>query len=190
MRKETYIPVGITLAALVLLLLWAPSPWITAVFSFFMIVSLIFSFFVYRPEETNNLKIATWYFIALAIQCIHFIEEYVGLIYIRLPALLDMPPIGQDEFVIFNLFAYAVFILGGIALFRNYRVMMVIPIFFILMGVMANGIIHVILALWQSSYFPGLFTALAYLFLGPYLIKMLRGESGYVTKGSGGQIRE
>lgn len=176
MKKETYIPAGITLAAIVLLLLWAPAPWITAVFSFFMVVSLVFYFLVYRHETTQNLKLAQWYFVALAIQFVHFIEEYIGELYVRLPALLDMPPIGRDEFVLFNLGAYAVFILGGIAVFRNYPFVMVIPIFFILLGVMANGIIHVLIALWQTSYFPGLYTALAYLVLGPYLIRMLKGS--------------
>lgn len=190
MKKETYIPAIITLAAIVILLLWSPSPWITGLFSFFMIVSLFFYILMYRPDETQNLKLAQWYFIALAIQCVHFIEEYVGMIYIELPSLLDIQPIGQDAFVLFNLGAYAIFILGGIALFRNYHGMMVIPIFFILMGVMANGIIHVLLALWQSSYFPGLYTALAYLVLGPYLIKLLLGGSGLKPMGSGSQIRK
>ena len=184
MKKETYIPLGVTLLIVLALFLWAPSPWIKGVFIFFMIVSLLFYFLLFRTHMSPNLVLAQGYFIALAVQCIHFIEEYIGAIYIKLPELFDLPPIGKDEFVIFNLGAYAIFILGGIAVFRNYHRLMVIPIFFVLLGVMANGIIHVLLALWTTSYFPGLYTALIYLILGPYLIRMLIGKSGLTAKGS------
>jgi len=184
MKKETYIPLGVTSLGILALLLWAPSPWIQGLFIFFLIISLLFYFLLFRADRTPNLILAQGYFIALAVQCFHFIEEYVGEIYIRLPQLFELPPIDKDEFVIFNLVAYAVFILGGIALFRNYRGVMVIPIFFVLLGVMANGIIHVLLALWTASYFPGLYTALLYLFLGPYLIRMLTGKRGLTANRS------
>lgn len=184
MKKDIYLPLGVSLLAVLALLQLAPSPWIKVVFIFFLILSLLFYFQLFRADGTSSLLLAQGYFVALAVQCIHFIEEYVGEIYIRLPELFDLPPIKKDDFVLFNLGAYAVFILGGIALFRNYRRLMVIPIFFVLLGVMANGIIHVLLALWTSSYFPGLYTALIYLILGPYLIGMLRGNRSLTANGS------
>lgn len=174
MEKDLYVPIVVTLAISGALLAGSPSPWMTAVFLFFLIVSLCYYFFIYPKNSVHDLRLVQWYYVALAVQCVHFIEEYIGKFYILFPALFEMPPISKDEFVIFNLLAYAIFILGGIAIFRNARSFMLIPIFFILLGVMANGIVHVLLALWNGGYFPGLYSAIAYLFLGPFLLKLIQ----------------
>ena len=186
MKKEVYIPPGIVLVAFILLLIGSPSIWITAVFGFFLVVSLLYYYLFYSKTAVPDLRIAQWYYVALAVQCAHFIEEYIGEIYVRLPALLEIPPIGKDEFVLFNLGAYAIFILGGIALFKGSRSFMLIPLFFVLFGVLANGIIHLILTLWNGSYFPGFYTGLVYLFLGPYLLKLLGAEAQDTPQGSRG----
>ena len=174
MKKDGYIPVLITLVLALVLFLWSPSPLITGIFILFLGVSLLFYFVIYPSNSSPNIRLAQWYFIALAVQCVHFVEEYLGKLYIELPALFDVPPIERDAFVIFNLLAYSIFILGGIAIFKNLRSLMIVPIFFILFGVLANGIFHVLLALWNGSYFPGLYTALVYLFLGPLLLRLLK----------------
>ena len=172
-RREVYVPIVITLITATVLYFGSPSPWITGVFLVFLAVSLLFYFVIYPEDAIPDLRLAQWYFVALAVQCLHFVEEYVGAIYIKLPALLEIPPISKDGFVVFNLVAYAIFILGGIALIKHLRSFMIIPIFFILLGVFANGIIHVLLTLWNGSYFPGLYTAIAYLFLGPFLLRQI-----------------
>lgn len=174
MKKEVYLPYGIALILVGGLIIFSPSLWIALIFIFFLAVSLGYYLFYYPEHPTPNLRLAQWYFVALAVQCLHFIEEYLGSFYIQFPALFDLEPIERDEFVIFNLGAYAIFILGGIAIFKNARSYMLIPIFFILLGVMANGIIHVLLALWTGAYFPGLLTAIIYLILGPWLLKLLK----------------
>lgn len=183
MNKDHYIPLVISVAAIAALALWAPAMWIKGIFIFFVMVSLLCYYLVFPKDTIPDLRLAQGYFVALAIQCLHFIEEYLGEFYVRFPELFELPPIGKDEFVLFNLSAYAVFILGGIALFRNYQSLVVIPIFFVLLGVMANGIIHVLLAVWTAAYFPGLYTGLAYLILGPYLIRMLLVKPRFSAKG-------
>ena len=177
MKKEVYVPLLITLILALALLLLSPSPWINGVFLLFLIVSSLYYFTTYPNNPRPNLRLAQWYFVALAVQCLHFVEEYVGMLYIELPALFELPPIEKDEFVNFNLVAYAIFILGGVAILKNARSFMLIPIFFILLGVLANGIIHVLLAIWTGGYFAGLYTAIIYLFLGPLLLKLLNKVS-------------
>ena len=177
MRKEIFIPIAIALISIILLVWLAPSNWVKGIFILFVLLSLLFYFFLYEHKPELSRELAVWYFIALAIQCLHFIEEYMGTFYVQLPELMDTTPLEKDDFVLFNLSAYAIFIVGGIAIIKNYKALMLIPIFYILLGVLGNGVIHVLLGIWSWSYFPGLYTAIVFLFLGPVLIRMLLGKS-------------
>ena len=52
--------------------------------------------------------------------------------------------------------------------------------FFIVVGVMLNSIGHIIIALYVGGYFSGLYSALAYLIVGPMLIKRIFDETRLV----------
>jgi hypothetical protein len=104
---------------------------------------------------------------------IHFAEEYLTGFTTALPALIGAEPYPINYWLTFNMVAYFIFILGGIVLFQKMKGLMIIPIFFILAGVVLNGIGHLLLSLYVGGYFPGLYTALIYLVLGPMLMKKL-----------------
>ena len=124
-------------------------------------------------------KIVPLYLIALAIQFIHFAEEYVMDFHIAVPELLGTPGFSLDYWVIFNMVAYAFFVLGTIAFYKQIKIFMIIPLFFIVVGVMLNGIGHILISVYTGGYFPGLYTAPVYLIIGPIILRTIIEESKF-----------
>ncbi|MDH3247136.1 MAG: HXXEE domain-containing protein, partial [Saprospiraceae bacterium] len=137
-----------------------------------VIVSYL-AFLQISKRELDSHRILPLYLVALAVQLLHFTEEYLTDFVTKLPELFNQPPYPINFWIVFNMIAYAIFILGAISLFQNKKEFYVIPLFFILIGVVFNGIAHVLLAAFVGDYFPGLFTALAYLIIGPMLLRLV-----------------
>ena len=113
------------------------------------------------------------YLIALSVQMLHFAEEYLTGFVIELPALFGQDPYPKDYWLVFNMAAYSIFLLGGIVLMKKIKELAVIPLFFILTGVLFNAAAHLGLAIYTGGYFPGLYTAIIYFFIAPFLIKCI-----------------
>jgi Protein of unknown function with HXXEE motif len=123
------------------------------------------------PKAERALPI---YLIALAMQFLHFTEEYVYGFYLRVPEIMaGLPPFEPNVFVAFNMIAYALFLLGGVGMYKGMKSPMIIVWFFAFGGVIGNAIWHPLLALRVGGYFPGLYTSLAYWILGPILLRRL-----------------
>ena len=90
-----------------------------------------------------------------------------------MPALFEQEPYPTDYWLVFNMVAYFIFILGGIALYKERKEYAIIPLFFILVGVLLNGIAHIGLSIYSGGYFPGMITAVLYLVIGPVLMKRI-----------------
>lgn len=118
-------------------------------------------------------KILPLYLLALSVQMLHFAEEYVTGFVVALPALFGQEPYPEDYWLIFNMAAYSFFILGAIVLFRQITELAIIPLFFIIVGVILNGLAHIGITLYTMAYFPGMYTALIYLIIGPLFIKIM-----------------
>jgi hypothetical protein len=67
-------------------------------------------------EQTARL-----FLLGLAVQSLHFMEEFVTHFPERFPALLGLPPWSESFFVTFNLIWLSVWILSAIDLERGYR---------------------------------------------------------------------
>jgi hypothetical protein len=166
------IPLFISLMAIAVFL-WV-SVVLPSVIVFVPGVIVTFIAIIYLEKRTwDPHRILPIYLVALAVQFVHFTEEYLTDFIILLPALINQPPYPEDFWVVFNMIAYAFFILGAVFLFQRKREFFVIPLFFILVGVVFNGIAHILLAIFVGGYFPGLFTALAYLILGPLVLRRI-----------------
>lgn len=129
------------------------------------------SLFLTRKNIHPSADTLSWYLVALAVQLLHFTEEFLGDFVTAAAVLLGQSPYPLTDWVVFNMLAYAIFILGGLALFRNRQEWMVIPLFFVIVGVILNTIGHFLIALYVGDYFPGLYTAVLYLFIAPKLIR-------------------
>lgn len=123
-------------------------------------------------------RILPIYLLALAIQFLHFTEEYVYGFQFRIAELMNgMPPFKVNVFVAFNMIAYCLFLLAGIGMYKGIRFSMIIVWFFAIC-MMGNAVWHLLLTLRVGGYFPGLYTSLAGWILGPILLKQLwRRES-------------
>lgn len=118
-------------------------------------------------------RILPAYLVAVAMQMLHFAEEYATGFYEQFPVLFGGAPYAPSTFVIFNMCAYFAFVLGAIMLYQKVREPMLIPLFFITYGVIGNAVTHVIFAIMVGGYFPGLYTSLLYWVLAPILLRGL-----------------
>jgi len=109
---------------------------------------------------------------------VHFVEELVAGFPRALPALVGRPPWSDPRFLAFNGAWALVFVLAFLTLGRGGSSLPVLPVLFLaVVGGVGNGIAHVLLALQQGSYFPGLITAPLCLGVGVWLLRLLYGGS-------------
>lgn len=128
------------------------------------------------PEARDVLPI---YLAGVAWQFLHFSEEFATKFYIHWPVdVFHSTPMGTTEFVLVNMLSYAVFLAGAVALIYRFKPLMLVVWFFAVMGEVGNVIGHLVYPLvTHETYFPGLYTSLAYLVLGPMLIaRLVRGS--------------
>jgi hypothetical protein len=113
------------------------------------------------------------YLVALAIQFLHFTEEYVYGFQFRITEISSgMPPFNANVFLAFNMIAYCLFLLAGLGMYKGLKFPMIIVWFFAIC-VLGNAIWHVLLSLKVGGYFPGLYTSLPGWVLGPILLQRL-----------------
>jgi hypothetical protein len=123
------------------------------------------------PDGSEFLPV---FFVALAVQFIHFAEEFTTGFRTRFPLLYGGLPYSEDLFVTFNMIAYFMFTLACILVFtRRLRFLLVPSLFFIVYGAIGNAISHTWWSFYLHAYFPGLITAQIYWIVGPLVLYKL-----------------
>ncbi|MBX9602943.1 MAG: HXXEE domain-containing protein [Bryobacteraceae bacterium] len=119
------------------------------------------------------------FFVGLAVQFLHFAEEYSTGFATRFPELYGGVAYSDRLFVSFNMLSYTIFTLACLAAFvKGHRFMLMPVLFFIVYGAIGNAVSHTWWSLQTRSYFPGLMTAQLYWILGPsLLLRLLRSRS-------------
>lgn len=146
-------------------------------FSFIPAMAVAFVCYIRTSYRTmpNADKVLPIYLVALALQFLHFTEEYIYGFHYRVTEIAaGMPPFDVNVFVAFNMIAYCLFLLGGLGMYKGIKFPMIIVWFFAIC-VLGNAIWHLLLTLKIGGYFPGLFTSFAGWILGPILLKRLWG---------------
>ena len=117
------------------------------------------------------------FFALLAVQFIHFAEEFTTEFRTAFPLLYGGGSYSANLFVTFNMIAYCVFALACILTFtRNIRFLLFPALFFIIYGAIGNAISHTWWSLYLRSYFPGLITAQLFWVAGPFVLYKLLGR--------------
>jgi hypothetical protein len=117
------------------------------------------------------------FFVALAVQFIHFAEEFTTGFRTSFPRLYGGMPYSADLFVTFNMVSYFIFTLACVLVFtKSFRFLLVPSMFFIIYGAIGNAIAHTWWSLYLRAYFPGLVTAQIYWIVGPFLLYKLVGR--------------
>jgi hypothetical protein len=147
-----------------------------------MIISL-FTYFKYSYRTNNSYASAVpLYFVALAVQFLHFSEEYATRFNVRWPVeIFASTAYDQTLFLLVNMISYFFFVIAGVAMLKGIKFPLIIAWFFVIMGVCIQAIQHTVYAIMVGGYFPGLYTSLICYILGPMLIikfiKISRGKS-------------
>lgn len=177
MNRNAIIPILISLGMITAFSYFSSGLSLIVTFVPGVILALIFYFltiFRKQPEPDNILPI---YLFGLGVQFLHFAEEYVMGFNYKFPALFNSPEYPINIFVTFNMVAYFMFILGGIMIYKRIKPPMIIPIFFVMYGIIGNAIAHVIFCIAVKGYFPGIYTALIYWIIGPIIVSRIWNET-------------
>jgi hypothetical protein len=127
-----------------------------------------------RPSASQLAPVVKPALAVLALQCLHFIEEFTTEFYVRFPERLGLAPWSAEFFVVFNV-TWIVLWLLGIWAARAGRAptYAAIVLWFLGIAAIANGIAHPILALLARGYFPGLITSPFLGIAGVFLVRLL-----------------
>jgi hypothetical protein len=144
---------------------------------FSFVPAMVLAFVCYLRTSYREMpkaeRVLPVYLLALAIQFLHFTEEYVYGFQFRVTEIMaGMPPFNVNVFVAFNMIAYCLFLLAGVGMYKGMKFPMIIVWFFAIC-VLGNAIWHLLLTLKVGGYFPGLYTSFAGWILGPILLKRL-----------------
>lgn len=113
------------------------------------------------------------YLVAVALQALHVLEEFRTGFHRTYPPLIGLKPWSDEFFITLNLAALALFVLIGIGVGYGLRYGTIVVLAFALI-MLANGVVHLVLAVRRRGYFPGLYTALAHLVVAVLLLQALR----------------
>ena len=174
---RSFLSIGVSVILIGGILLGTQGTIIPWVFVPGVIISLVFYFIFVAGKPVLPERILPYYLLALAVQMLHFMEEYLGDFQSRFPALFGMDPIPDILFISFNMVAYCIFLFGAIAIYNKLRWAMVVPVLFILLGTIGNAVAHIGFSLMTGGYFPGLWTGLVYIGLGPILVMRISCSS-------------
>ena len=163
----------VTAATLVLLLLAAQTWWMGRPV-IFLSGGLIIAYGIWAFARWNNdaTTVLPVYLLAIAVQCLHFTEEYLTDFQRQFPKLMG-GEWSDAHFVTFNMVWLAVFVLAGLGVHRQARVAYVFVIFLALIGGVGNGASHLFLSAVYRRYFPGAGTAIFCLGVGIALLLRL-----------------
>ena len=153
LNKHVLIP--LVIASIAIAIFWIVSLTLNSVIVFIpgVIVSYLLYLNTFYKKTPNPERILPLYLLSLGIQLIHFTEEYLTDFTIEIPKLLGQEEYPKDYWLIFNMIAYFIFIIGGIILFKQIKDLMIIPLFFILVGVIFNSIGHIMISIYVGGYF-------------------------------------
>jgi hypothetical protein len=164
-------------ALLVLIVLAAQTYWMGPAI-IFLTGGLVVSYGVWIAARWNNDAAAVLpiYLLAIAVQCVHFTEEYVTGFQHRFPELFGIHW-SDARFVTFNMLWLAAFVLAGLGVYRQVPLAYLGVLFLALIGGVGNGASHLILSVMNRGYFPGLITAPFCILMGILVLTQLFGRS-------------
>lgn len=145
------------------------------------IVWIVFAWMHFGKIELPRVEaFVPLFFVALAVQFLHFAEEYVTSFRVMFPELYGGAAYEGNLFVAFNMTAYAVFAVACVLVFyKRVRFLLVPVLFFIMYGAMCNAISHTFWTVRAGGYWPGAISAQLYWVLGPLLLfALLRSRVG------------
>lgn len=160
----------------------------TSGLSLAVIVSLFLATSRQRVSAVDVPRVSRLAILGVLLQTCHFTEEFLSQFYVRFPALLGLAPWSVTFFVSFNLFWATVWVLS-IAILKPYPRAALFPIWFLGIASAANGVVHPILSLATTGYFPGLWSSPLVGVLGVGLLRTLASVTSHTGASRGAAYR-
>ncbi|ARN83688.1 hypothetical protein B1812_15315 [Methylocystis bryophila] len=162
------------------LFVWLSSGWsliatfIPGVVSAWAVFSWLYARRIELPEAETFIPA---FFVVLAIQFLHFNEEYITDFRSFFPELYGGAPFSGALFVTINMVSYSVFAIACLAVFAWRRSFLLMPVlFFVVYGAIGNAISHTFWVIDAQAYRPGFVTAQFFWLAGPWLLRKLLGS--------------
>jgi len=114
---------------------------------------LAYLFWIAARWKNDPAAVLPIYLLAIAVQCLHFTEEYVTGFQHEFPKLIGYEW-SDARFVTFNMAWLAVFVLAGLGVYRRLQVAYIVVLFLALAGGVGNGVGHLVLSATQGRYSP------------------------------------
>jgi len=145
-----------------------------AIVPFDILLALSFFFWISRDYASHPMprRILSLYLAGIAVQCLHFYEEYLTGFQNRFPMIFGYEW-SDHLFVGFNLVWLAIFTLAALGVMHRVPIASFPVWFFAIAAGLANGIGHPLLSLREGGYFPGLITSPLHLIIGILLTREL-----------------
>ncbi len=122
-------------------------------------------------------RVIRYFAAAIAIQAVHFAEEWVADFNVRFPDLLGLEPWSIELWAGFNLAWIAIWCLSLVGLRLCWRPALA-PVWFLALACIVNCIAHPLLAVAAAGYFPGLWSSPVCGLIGVPLIALLNRFTG------------
>jgi hypothetical protein len=143
----------------------------------FLSIGLLISFSLWitnysKLDRVRRKRVLIIYGAAVALQAVHFLEEYRTGFQREFPGLFGYEW-SDSLFATFNLVALGVFFLAWVGLLAGIRLSFLLVWFMTVVGGLGNGIFHIGVSLSRGAYFPGSMTAVVHLVVGVLLLREL-----------------
>ncbi|MGB9652520.1 MAG: HXXEE domain-containing protein [Candidatus Cybelea sp.] len=128
------------------------------------------------PWKDEPAAVLPVYLVAIAVQCLHFTEEYLTGFQRQFPGLIGYEW-SDARFVAFNMAWLAVFVVAALGVYRQVRLAYLVVLFVAVAAGVGNGTGHLLAGAALGRYFPGLLTAPFCLLAGIVLLVKLFGRT-------------
>jgi hypothetical protein len=105
-------------------------------------------------------KLPRLYLAGILVLAAHFGEEYSAGFYKAMPQVFDAAPWTGTQFTLFNSLWLGIFLLAAAGVVKNIGLSWLVVWFFVLVGCIGNGILHIGMSMLRQEYFPGTVTAI------------------------------
>ncbi|WP_051332284.1 HXXEE domain-containing protein [Cucumibacter marinus] len=114
------------------------------------------------------------YLASLAIQFLHFAEEFITGFQSQFGLLYGGGVITDPVFVLINMVSYFAFLISPLLVWYARQPGLLAPaLFFVVYGALGNAIAHLMWSVLKLGYFPGLVTGQLYWIMGPLVLLRL-----------------
>jgi hypothetical protein len=164
-------------AVFVLAIVFAQTRWLgSAVVLLSVGLFAVYLAWAVAPWKNEPQSVLPMYLLAIAVQCVHFAEEFATGFQRQFPQLFGSQW-DDAHFVTFNLAWLGVFVLAALGIYRRIPLAYLPALFLAAIGGVANGGSHLLLSVIQRRYFPGAVTAPICLLAGIGVLARLFGRS-------------